>query len=144
MTGKTTLVKALVEAGATYYSDEFAVLDKQGRVHPYPLPLSLRGENGQSACKTPVETLGGQTGVEPLPVGLVIVTEYQLEARWRPRKLTPGQALLALMDNTVAARRNPAYSMPILRQVVMGAKVIHSQRGEANATVPVLLRQLNQ
>ncbi len=26
--GKTTLVKALVEAGAVYYSDEFAVLDK--------------------------------------------------------------------------------------------------------------------
>ena len=37
MTGKTTPVKVLVEAGATYYSDEFAVLDKQGQVHPYPL-----------------------------------------------------------------------------------------------------------
>ncbi len=32
MTGKTTLVKAMVEAGATYYSDEFAVLDKEGLV----------------------------------------------------------------------------------------------------------------
>ena len=37
--GKTTLVKALIEAGATYYSDEFAILDRQGLVHPYPLPL---------------------------------------------------------------------------------------------------------
>ena len=36
--GKTTLVRALVEA-ARYYSDEFAVLDPQGRLHPYPLPL---------------------------------------------------------------------------------------------------------
>ena len=98
MTGKTTLVKALVEAGATYYSDEFAVLDKSGRVQPYPVPLSIRGNNGQSGCKTPVESLGGQAGVEPLPMGLVVVTEYQSKATWRPRKLSPGPALLALME----------------------------------------------
>jgi hypothetical protein len=79
MTGKTTLVKALVEARATYYSDEFAVLDKAGRVHPYPVPLSLRGENGQAGCKTPVVALGGRIGVEPLQVGLVVVTEYRLD-----------------------------------------------------------------
>ena len=33
--GKTTLVRALLAAGATYYSDEYAVLDEAGRVHPY-------------------------------------------------------------------------------------------------------------
>ena len=37
--GKTTLVAALVRAGATYFSDEFAVLDERGAVHPYPKPL---------------------------------------------------------------------------------------------------------
>ena len=31
--GKSTLVAELVRAGATYYSDEFALLDSQGRVH---------------------------------------------------------------------------------------------------------------
>jgi hypothetical protein len=139
MTGKTTLVKALVEAGATYYSDEFAVLDKAGRVQPYPLPLSIRGDNGHSACKTPVETLGGEIGVEPLPVGLVIVTKYQPGATWRPRKLTPGQALLALMDNTVAARRNPAHSMPILKQVGTGAVALKGKRGEAAEVASTLL-----
>jgi hypothetical protein len=143
MTGKTTLVKALIEAGATYYSDEFAVLDKAGLVHPYPRPLSIRGHNGQPGRKTPVEALGRQAGVEPLPVGLVFVTEYQPEAAWRPRKLTPGQALLALMDNTVAARREPAYSMPILKQAVTGAIALKSKRGEAGAIVPALLKQLH-
>ena len=142
MTGKTTLVRALVEAGATYYSDEFAVLDQEGRVQPYPAPLSIRGSNGQPGRKTPVEELGGEIGVEPLPVGLVIVTEYQPEATWRPRKLTPGQALLALMDNTVAAQREPQYTMPILRQAVMGARIIWSKRGEASAVAPALLRRL--
>lgn len=142
MTGKTTLVKALVESGATYYSDEFAVLDKEGRVHPYPAPLSIRGTNSLLGVKTPVEALGGQAGVEPLPVGLVVVTQYQSGARWRPRVLTPAQALLAMMDNTVAAQREPQYTMPILRQTVMGAHTIQSKRGESGRVARALLQQL--
>src|SRR5438105_4409512 len=41
MSGKSTLVEALVRAGASYASDEFAVLDRQGRAHPYPKAPSL-------------------------------------------------------------------------------------------------------
>ncbi len=137
--GKTTLVKALVEAGAVYYSDEFAVLDKEGRVHPYPRPLSIRGNNGQPGREITAEELGGQIGVEPLPVGLIVVTEYHPEAVWQPRKLTPGQALLALMDNAVAARCNLAHSMPILKQAVTGAVALKSKRGEAGEVAPLLL-----
>jgi hypothetical protein len=142
MTGKTTLVKALVESGATYYSDEFAVLDKVGQVHPYPVPLSIRGNNGQPGHKTPVESLGGQAGVESLPVGLVVVTHYQPRAHWQPQALSPAQALLALMDNTVAAQREPQYTMPILRQVVMNASTIQGKRGSAGRIAPALLRAL--
>jgi len=119
------------------------VLDKEGLVHPYPRPLSIRGHNGLPR-KTPVESLGGQVGGEPLPVCLIVVTEYQPEAAWRPRKLTPGQALLALMDNTVAAQGNPAHSMPILKQAVTGVVTLKSKRGEASAIVPALLKHLHQ
>jgi hypothetical protein len=142
--GKTTLVKALVEAGATYCSDEFAVLDKAGRVQPYPVPLSIRSNNRHPRHKTPVEQLGGQVGVEPLPVGLVVVTEHQPEALWRPRKLTAGQGLLALRDNTVAARRNPVHSMPILKQAVTGVITLKSKRGEAAQVASTLLSRLNR
>ncbi len=142
MTGKTTLIQALVQAGATYYSDEFAVLDQQGQVHPYPVPLSIRGNNGQPVRKTPVEELGGQIGVAPLPVGLVVVTQFQPDSKWRPRKLTAGQSLLAMMDNTIAAQREPQYTMPILRQAVIGARTIQSERGEADQVAPTLLRLL--
>ncbi len=44
--GKTTLVAELVKAGALYLSDEFAVLDGRGRVHPFAKPLSIRGASG--------------------------------------------------------------------------------------------------
>ena len=34
--GKTTLVAELVKRGAQYYSDEYAVLDAEGKVEPFP------------------------------------------------------------------------------------------------------------
>ena len=137
--GKTTLVKALVEAGATYYSDEFTILDPQGQVQPYPVPLAIRDESGRNPQKYFVEALGGQVGTEPLPVGLVVVTEYRPGARWQPRLLTPGRAMLALMDNTVAARRGAEISMPILKQVATRATTLKSKRGEASQIIAPLL-----
>src|SRR5882724_8587214 len=42
--GKSTLVAELLRAGATYYSDEYAVIDERGRVHPYTRDLRIRAE----------------------------------------------------------------------------------------------------
>jgi hypothetical protein len=142
LTGKTTLVRALVQSGATYYSDEFAVLDKDGRVHPYAVPLSIRVNASQPGIKTPIESLGGRVGTEPLPLGLIVVTQYAPQAKWRPQELSPAQAILAMMDNTVAAQREPQYTMPILRAAVMSARTVKSKRGEAEQVVRILLRML--
>ncbi len=142
MSGKTTLVRALLAAGAEYYSDEFAVLDAAGRVHPYPVPLSIREGDNVVGCKIPLETLDIQAGTEPLPVGLVVVAKYKPYARWKPETLTPSQSMLALMDNTVAARREPTFTMPILKKVAMNAKTIASKRGEAKRVVPAILKHL--
>src|SRR3954454_11600786 len=38
--GKSRLVWAMLQAGATYYSDEFAVLDSDGLVHAFPVPIT--------------------------------------------------------------------------------------------------------
>src|SRR5262245_22266768 len=80
--GKTSLVAALVKAGAIYYSDEYAVIDEKGLVHHYARPLSIR-ENGYlgKAKRYQVEALGGRSGVKPLPVGLVVVSTYKSGAR---------------------------------------------------------------
>jgi hypothetical protein len=143
LTGKTTLVKALVEAGAVYYSDEFAVLDREGYTHPYPLSLSIRTPDG-TATKASVTTIGGQVGREPLPVKLIVITEYADGTQWQPRTLSPSRAMLALMDNTVAARREPQFSMPILRAAALRATTIQSARGDADSIVPELLRLVAQ
>jgi hypothetical protein len=140
--GKSTLVQALVEAGAEYYSDEFAVLDPAGRLHPYPLPLCIRANGPQPATRTSAGALGGRTGDGPLPVDLIVMTSYQPRARWRPLPLSRSHALLALIENTVAARQPPERTMPILRQAVLTARAIHSRRGEARAAARAVLAEL--
>jgi hypothetical protein len=112
--GKSTLVAALVSAGATYYSDEYAVLDERGRVHPYPKPLSLRAVPGGMATQHPVETLGRSAGSTPLTIGLVVVSQYKAGAVWRPRRLSTGHGVLALLANTVSASRQPTVALATL------------------------------
>ncbi|HET8678036.1 MAG TPA: hypothetical protein VFO63_19705 [Blastocatellia bacterium] len=141
--GKTTLTAELVKAGATYYSDEYAVLDGQGRVHPYRRRLSVR-ENGhlERPKKYAVESLGGRSGIKPLQVGLVIVSKYKPNARWRPQKVSAGEGALALMANTVSVRRQPETTLATLRKVVARAPVFKGTRGEARQVIDFIFEQL--
>jgi hypothetical protein len=139
--GKTTLVQAWIEAGATYYSDEFAVLDRAGRVHPFARPLAIRDSSTGLTRRVPVDALGAETGTAPLLIGLVLVTSYRVGARWRPRCLSPAPTLLALMRHTVAARGDPAHSMGTLKQAVSGGIAFAGPRGEARRLVSAVLRR---
>jgi hypothetical protein len=142
--GKSTLVAALVRAGATYYSDEYAVIDPDGRVHPYFKPIELRAEGTYRQAKFDVSLMGGHVGTESLPIGLVLMTKYKKDAAWRPRKLTSGKAVLELLDNTVSARRDPESALSALRQVVADAEAVKGLRSEADQTVPAILRRLER
>ena len=138
--GKTTLVAELVRAGATYYSDEYAVLDSRGRVHAYPKLISIREPGTRRQRKSSVETLGGVLGVKPLPVGMVVVSEYRAGARWRPRQLSAGQGALALLSNTVSARRKPGIVLATLQRVVSQAPVLKGIRGDAKEVADSILK----
>jgi hypothetical protein len=142
--GKSTLVAAMVAAGATYYSDEYAVLDERGRVHPYPKPLSLRADPGAKGTQHSVETLGQSGGSTPLTIRLVVVSQYKVGAVWRPRRLSTGHGVLALLANTVSARRHPAIALATLQRVAANAIILKSGRGEASAVAPLLLKYLEQ
>jgi len=142
--GKSTMVAELVRAGATYYSDEYAVFDARGRVHPFAKPIELREEGKFVQTKVPVADLGGHAGTKPLPVGLVLMTRFQSGARWRPRKLTPGQGVLEMLFNTVSARRSPEQALATLRVVASQAAVLKGVRGDATDLVQPLLKKLEQ
>jgi hypothetical protein len=141
--GKTMLVTALVRAGATYYSDEFAVLDEEGLVHPYAKPLSLRGDDHMQTDH-PLGSLGWTAGSEPLPMGAVVITGYRAGAEWRPRRLTGGEGAMALLANAVPARERPAQVMRVISRAAEGAVAIESDRGEADQVAPLLLAELDR
>lgn len=138
MHGKSRLVEALVRAGATYYSDEFAVLDAGGRVQPFARPLRLRDESGSIRRVTAAE-IGGHVGLEPLPIGLIVSTRFEADARWTPRVATAGEGVLALLENTVRVRLAPRETLRTLARAVEGATIQQGPRGEADEVAHALL-----
>lgn len=139
MTGKSTLVAALLKAGATYYSDEYAVLDGHGQVHPFPRALSLRQPDGQPPKRYTAEELGSHAGAAPLPVGLVVHTRYQDGAHWKPRALSAGKAILDVMNNAIPAEREPDMVLTTLEKMVPTARNLTGVRGDADETATALL-----
>lgn len=135
LAGKTTLVAELVKAGATYFSDEYAVLDDQGRAHPFAKPLSLRPSRTERQRETPVEALGGVAARKAMPVGLVVLTRYSHGADWAPQTLSTAEGALAIMANTIAARRWPSLAVSVIGAVADRARFIRSDRGEARGLI---------
>ena len=139
--GKTTLVRALVDAGATYYSDEFAVLDEAGCVVPYSRRLSIRVARGAAEAHS-VEQLGGVAGVDALPIGLAIMTHFRSGAAWQPRRLSPGAGALAVLEHALPAQERPQQTLRVLKTALAGATILEGVRGEADEVARVLLDTL--
>ncbi|MCD9188062.1 MAG: hypothetical protein LUM44_16695 [Pyrinomonadaceae bacterium] len=138
--GKSTLVSALVEKGALYFSDEYAVLDKKGFVHPFPKMLSLRGVvDDFRQIDMAVETIGGKASKKELPVGMVLLTEYNAEAVWKPIQLTMGEGIMELLPHTIPIRNNPEFSLNVLNKLVNRAIISKTQRGEAGIFAEIIL-----
>lgn len=140
MAGKSSLTAALVRAGATYYSDEYAVVDARGLVRPYARPLSIRPYDGSGARRVPVTALGGAAGRGPAPVGLVAHLRY--DGSPAIRDVSPGRAVLHLIDNTVPARRRPRAVLTALTAAAQGSLALDGTRGDADETAALLLAHL--
>ncbi len=131
--GKSCLTAALVEAGANYFSDEFAVLDEQGRLHPYPRPLRIRGN--------PPSQLDS-LNTAPVTVRLVAILEHRENAMWKVETLSPARGILELLRHTLAARQRFDFARRSLAAAVEGATCIAGRRDEAAISVPRILELL--
>lgn len=140
--GKTTLVSELVRAGASYYSDEYAVIDAHGRVHPFHSPMSIRVPGSYAGTDHHAEALGGRNGSKPLRIGLVVASEFKAPGvKWRPTRPSPAEGALLMIANTVSARRAPEKALATLREALRGAVVLKGKRGEASEMVASLLTE---
>lgn len=136
MTGKSRLVTELVRCGATYYSDEFAVFDEQGRVRPYARQTVLRDAGVAT-------DLGARDAAAPLPVGLIVATHYRAGAAWRPRELRGVRAVVPIIDNTILARREARQLLRLSARLAPGAVTLQGARPEAAEVAPRLLAYLD-
>lgn len=139
--GKTTLVTELVKAGAEYYSDEYAVLDANGLVHPYARKLSIRHtENGEvKENSVDIKEFGGQAATTPAPVGLVVITEYEDGGIFEPERLSVGQGILEVIPHTIPRNFNAEFSLKVLNTALSDAIILRSRRGDASDVVSKLL-----
>jgi hypothetical protein len=137
--GKTTLVREMLRLGATYYSDEFAVVDNSGLVHPFARPLGIREDTSYSQTKYTAEGLGAASGVKPLPMGMAVICKYEAGARWQPAPLSQGQGALELLANGVAVRSQPRETLRRLHQLAKQAVFIKGTRGEARQAAGSIL-----
>ena len=135
--GKSTLVRELIRAGAVYLSDEFALLDDHGLVHSFARPLLLRTRSGKVAYS--VNELGARTADAPLPVGVVVFTNYLHGTNFEPCRLTAGHGVLELVKHIVAVRTRPNRALRIATSVASRCPFLCSPRGEARSTAAAVL-----
>jgi hypothetical protein len=128
--GKSSLVAELLRRGATYFSDEYALLDSEGYVHPYPRPLLLR--NG---CPDPIPVLAGECnapiGDRPAQVGWILFLEYQSAGAWSVAAVPQSEAVLILLRNTPHAWADSPDLVGVFRRAVTGATCLSGHRAEA-------------
>jgi hypothetical protein len=138
--GRTTLVAALVRAGAAYLSDVFAVLDHDGRVRAYPRPMPV----GRPAWGTRQRRLapGPPAGARPLPIGMVARLAHHPQVV-RTERLTRGQATLALIDAAVTNPHRDREIREVAARAVRDAVAVAGTRGEAAATARELLETMD-
>jgi len=113
----SALVHALVERGAAYYSDAFAVFDRRGRVHAFRAPHERRA---------------------PLPLGFVVQPSFDAGTERPPRRLTPAETVRALVPHAARASAEPAMVTSVLARSAAGAIGIETSRSDAAAAAWIL------
>lgn len=128
--GKSSLVREMVQRGATYFSDEYALIDTEGLVHPYPRPLLVR--NG-SPEQSPVlaRELNARIGDTPAPVGWIFAIHYVPGCEWSVSPVSQGEALMTLLKNTPHPLAESPQMVSTFQRAVAAASCLAGQRNEA-------------
>ncbi len=134
--GKTTLVKEFIKAGADYITDDLTLLNVRGDILPFPRALAIRTKRGRE-IKT-ADYFGAETVAENVKLKLILFTEFEEKACWNPQILPPGQAVLKLMDNFFyksAVREAPTQIIKTLAGITDGIKIYTGKRGNAKNVI---------
>lgn len=129
--GKSSLVAEALRRGAEYFSDDFAVIDPDGLVHPYPRLLGLRVPSG-ARRHVAAREFGADVAAEPAPVDIVLSTTFVSPGTvWSPVVISGSRATLPIVANTVRVRLDPSSVAHMAAAVARRATTLVGERGEA-------------
>lgn len=137
--GKSSLVAELLRHGATYFSDEYALIDREGRVHPYPRPLLLRHGRPE---QVPVlaEECDAAVGRAPAPVGWILSLMYESAGAWSVAPVPQSMATLNLLQNTPHVLTDSPNMVSAFQCAVAGADCYTGRRADAVDAAGQILR----
>jgi hypothetical protein len=137
--GKSSLVAELLRRGATYFSDEYALIDAEGRVHPYPRPLLIRNGSPDQSPMHPDE-YNASVGDAAAPIGWILSLEYLPACSWSIAPVSQSEALLNLLRNTPHVLAESPDMVQVFQRAVAGAACYVGQRPEAAHAVDKILQ----
>lgn len=127
--GKSSLVAELLRRGAIHLSDEYALIDHQGRVHSYPRPLLLRNGRPTQSLVLP-EELNSRFATEPVPVGWIIAVDYVPGGAWEAHQISQSEAVMLLLRNTPHEMEQAPEMTDFFIRLVSDAACYAGVRGE--------------
>jgi hypothetical protein len=136
--GKSTLVAELVRRGALYLSDEYALIDGAGRVHPYPRSLLVRERSGEGRPMLATD-LGGAVAHEPVRPSLILELRHVAEGALSLESVTQGDGVLLLLRNTPQVLADKWWLRVPLERAVQDAACYTGRRGEAREAAAAVL-----
>jgi hypothetical protein len=140
--GKSSLVAELLRQGATYFSDEYALIDSEGRVHAYPRPLLIRNGSPEQSPVLPSE-YNALIGEATAPVGWILSLEYLPESIWSVREVPQSEALLILLRNTPHILSESMGLVEVFQRAVARATCYAGRRPNADEAVNRILQLID-
>jgi hypothetical protein len=130
LSGKTTLVTALLRGGAEYGSDEFAAVDHDGRVRPWARWLGTRTA-GRPDERIDPKRLGTRTMANDVRVGAIVFTSYHAGAHVNLQPVAAGHAALKTLQHCLTARARTAPTLRAVGVLTATAHAFASPRSDA-------------
>ena len=140
--GKSSLVSELLRRGASHFSDEYALIDSLGRVHPYPRPLLVRNGLPRQSVRLP-EELGSSFAAAPATVGWILALNYTHGGQWDVRELSQSEAVMLLLRNTPHEMSQSPELVDFFRHAAANAACWEGTRGDAAEAATSVLRLIN-
>ena len=125
-------------------SDEYAILDSDGMVHPFERDLGIRHSPVEPPVPVDPAQFGGVRTLKPVEAGMVVFTGFVENQRWQPERMTLGNAILESVPQVIPFSFNTEFVLKVLNTTFNRAIIVKSDRGEARSTAPKILEYFDE